>query len=89
MNQISFLMVSVNVSLVIEKLVKILLRIPPLELVSCTPAYLSLSLSLFFISFYLDFSYQGKQGFFGHLLSLSGICFTGMSKCRVLNDDLH
>lgn len=80
--QISFLMVSVNVLPVIEKLVKILLRIPLLELVSGTLA------SHIFLPFCQDFSYQGEQGFLRHLLSLSGICFTGMSKCRVLNDDL-
>lgn len=34
-----------------------------------------------------QFSYQGEQGFLRHLLSLSGICFAGMSKCRILNDD--
>lgn len=64
----SFLMVSVNVSPLIEKLVKVLLRIPPLELVSCTLPYLLLP--LIFFSFHEDFSYQGEQGFLRHLLSL-------------------
>lgn len=68
MNQISFLMVSVNVSPVIEKLVKILLRVPPLELVSCTLEYLFLSLCFF--SFHQVSTYQGEQGFLRHLLSL-------------------
>lgn len=69
MNHISFLMVSVNVSPVIEKFVKILLGIPLLELVSCTLAYLLLPLSVIFF-FHKDFSYQGEQGFLRHLLSL-------------------
>lgn len=68
MNHISFLMVSVNVSPVIEKLVKILLGIPLFELVSCILAYLLLPLSYFF--FHKDFSYQVEQGFLRHLLSL-------------------
>lgn len=76
-----FKMASVNVSPLIEKLVKIFLRISPLELVCCTRAHLSLSLYFFFFPFLRDFCCQGEQGFLKHLLSLAGICFTDMSKC--------
>lgn len=61
-------MVSVNVSPLIEKLVKIFLRISSLELMYCTQAHLSLSLSfVFFLSSKISFARESRV--------FSNICF--------------
>lgn len=66
-------MASVNVSSLIEKSVKILLRISPLELV-CAPGHTSIY--RFFPSSKISVTRKSKD-----VLSLAGICFTDMSKC--------